>query len=328
LARRDKYRTLSELGEDWLLEFILRTLKPVGGGRLEPGDDAVELTLQGRIIVSGDMLVSSTDIPPGMTLRQAGAKAIVSVVSDFAAKAAQPLYFLVELGLPGGMRAEEFAELWSGITEAARLYGGEVVGGDVNQAAEVLVGVVGIGLSESPISRRGARPGDVLAVTGLFGRTFTGLHAALNSVGDEKWRPLLDAVYNPRPRLKEGLAIGRAGLASSSIDSSDGLESCLHELSKWSGVGFEVTDPPVDPLAREYALDMGLNLLDAVFRGGEEYELVVTIPPERMSEAQVLLRGIGSTLIPIGETIVGRDISVWLEGKRYILTGKGWRHFR
>ncbi|MEM0381557.1 MAG: thiamine-phosphate kinase [Nitrososphaerota archaeon] len=320
-------RSLVELGEDWILSKILKSLKPISEGRLQVGDDAVEIPSSGLLVVSGDMFFASTDAPPGMKPRQMGSKAIVSVVSDFAAKAAQPLYFIVELGLPGKMRGDEFLELWSGILEAGRDYGGEVVAGDTNQALEISIGVVGIGVSEKPIPRGGARPGDILAVTGLFGKTYTGLHAAFHSNLEERWRPLLDAIYNPRPRIREGLAIGRARLATASIDSSDGLEACLFELSRWSGVGFEVTDPPIDPLAREYVSAYNLDVVEAVFRGGEEYELVLTIPRESFDEAASILKGLGSRLIPIGEAKPDRSIVAWIDGKTYHLSGRGWRHF-
>ncbi|GBC71905.1 Thiamine-monophosphate kinase [Candidatus Calditenuaceae archaeon HR02] len=320
-------KALEELGEDWIISMILKSLKPIEKGRLQIGDDAVELSINGQIVVSGDMLVASTDVPPGMTHYQIGSKAVVSVVSDFAAKAAQPLFFVIELGLPKEMRGNEFLELWSGILEAGRAYGGEVVAGDTNQAREILVGVVGIGYSEAPIPRRGARPGDILAVTGEFGKTYTGLHAAFNSNTEEKWRPLLDAVFNPKPRIREGLAIGKAKLATASIDSSDGLEACLFELSQWSGVGFRVTDPPIDPLAAEYAAAYSLDIFEAIFRGGEEYELVLTIPRDSFDDALAVLRGLGCRLIPIGEATREKSIVAWLEGKRYELSGRGWRHF-
>lgn len=322
-------RSLSELGEDWLISHILKSLKPTGVSRLQVGDDAVEVSVQGReVVVSGDMLVSSTDIPPGMTHRQAGSKAVVSVVSDFAAKSAQPLYFVVELGLPREMRGREFIELWAGVLETARRYGGEVVAGDTNQSCEIVIGVVGVGYSESPISRSGARPGDILAVTGLFGKTYTGLHAAFNSNLEEKWHPLLDAIYNPRPRLREGLEIGKARLATAAIDSSDGLEACLYEISRWSGVGFQVTDPPIDPVAQEYATRFNIDLVEAVFRGGEEYELVLTVPRSRFKEAEELMKSIGTQLIPIGEATRERSIRVSFDGRNFELRGKGWRHFR
>ncbi|MEM0482078.1 MAG: thiamine-phosphate kinase [Nitrososphaerota archaeon] len=320
-------KTLSELGEDWIVSKILESLKPIKKGRLQIGDDAVEITVDEKIVVSGDMLVASTDVPPGMTSRQTGSKAVVSVVSDFAAKAAQPLFFVVELGLPREMRGDEFLELWTGILETARTYGGEVVAGDTNQAKEVSVGVVGIGYSEAPIPRRGARPGDILAVTGEFGKTYTGLHAAFNSNTENRWKSLLEAVFNPRPRLREGLAIGKARLATASIDSSDGLEACLYELSQWSGVGFRVTDPPIDPVAAEYITTYNLDMFNAVFRGGEEYELVLTIPRESLNDAVATLRELGCRLIPIGEATREKSIIAWLDGKRYELSGRGWRHF-
>lgn len=321
-------KSLEELGEEWALSKIISAIRTILGGRLGIGDDAVELPVNNKIIVSGDMLVSSTDVPPGMTPRQTGVKAVTSVVSDFAAKGAQPLFFITELGLPKTMKGSEFSELLSGILDAASFYGGRVVAGDTNQANEIVIGVVGIGYSDSPLPRSGARPGDIVAVTGFFGKTYTGLHAAFNANLEEKWKPLIESILNPKARLVEGLTISRAHLATASIDSSDGLEACLYELSHWSQVGFRITDPPIDPLAQEYAETYGLDLIEAVFRGGEEYELVVTIPREKFEEAASLLKEKGCNLIPIGEATNNMLINLELGGKSFELRGRGWTHFR
>lgn len=321
-------KELSELGEDWVLERILGSLSSPQNTRLRIGDDAVELCVGERIVVSGDMLVESTDVPPGMSPRQIGLKAVTSVISDFAAKGAEPSYFIVELGLPIRLRGRDFLELWKGILEAAEKYGGQVVGGDTNEAKEIIIGVTGIGKAHNPVPRTCARPGEILAVTGPFGKTYAGLHAALQGLDNPRWRPLLEAVYEPKARLKEGLALANAGIPTAAIDSSDGLEACLHELSVMSGVGFFVERLPLDPLAEEYVRDHGLDPIEAVFRGGEEYELVLTLPASRLDEALTRLSYLGSTLIPIGRVVAERGVVVETSGGVIELRGKGWRHFR
>ncbi len=321
-------KELRELGEDWVLERILGSLSSPQSTRLKIGDDAVELCVGEKIVVSGDMLVESTDVPPGMSRRQIGLKSVTSVISDLAAKGAEPLYFIVELGLPAKLRGREFIELWNGILEAAERYGGTVVGGDTNEAGEIVIGVTGIGMAHNPVPRAGARPGEILAVTGPFGKTYAGLHAAIRGLNDPRWRPLLEAVYEPKARLKEGIALANAGIPTAAIDSSDGLEACLHELSLMSGVGFIVERLPLDPLAEEYLRDQGLDLIEAVFRGGEEYELVLTLPASKLEEALTRLSHLGSTLTPIGRVVAEMGVKVETRGGVIKLGGKGWRHFR
>jgi thiamine-monophosphate kinase len=321
-------KALGELGEEWVLREILASLSDVPALRLGVGDDAVELRGAEDMVVAGDMLVESTDVPLGMSHRQIGMKAVTAVASDFAAKGAEPQYFFVELGLPASMKGREFRDLWGGILSASKMYGGVVVGGDTNEAKEIVVGVVAIGRAINPISRKGARPGDILAVTGLFGKTYAGLHAAFSGNRDPKWRPLLDAVYEPRARLREGVELARAGLATSSIDSSDGLEACLRELSDMSGVGFIVERLPLDPLAEEYVRVHGLDLYEAVLRGGEEYELVLTVPSSRLEDAARLLEGLGCSLIPVGKAVEDRTVTIRSGNSEMELRGKGWRHFK
>lgn len=318
---------ISDVGESWLLKFIISRLSKIEGSKLSPGDDAFDFIIPGRAICSGDTLVEHTDIPPGMTLRQAGRKAIVAVISDLAAKGAYPQYIVIQLGLREDMELAQFEELWAGFEDACNEYCVKIVGGDTNESNELIISVFGIGFAENLIPRTGARPGDIVATTGLFGTTYTGLHALFNLITDEKWNRLRESVLYPRARLLEGITIARSGLATSSIDSSDGLATSLQQLSQASDVGFFIDKLPTDPLAAEYADQYGLDLFDAVMFGGEEYELIVTLPESAINKINTELSKHGSKLIPIGTTTEKKELAVdWQGSIRKVISG-GWEHF-
>ena len=122
-------------------------------------------------VLKTDMLVAKTDVPDGMTLWQAARKAVIMNVSDFAAKGAQPQAALVSLGLPRTLSPEDLSAIAGGLDAGAREYNCYVVGGDTGEACDLIVAVelFGVAQKERLMLRCAANPGDVLAVTGLFG---------------------------------------------------------------------------------------------------------------------------------------------------------------
>ncbi|MEM3897104.1 MAG: thiamine-phosphate kinase [Nitrososphaerota archaeon] len=321
-------RRLRDLGERWLLDWIRGRLDECEGASLPPGDDAADMLFEGRLIMSCDMLAKSTDIPEGMSLRDAGFKAVTAATSDVAAKGGAPVAYLISLMLPGDMLLEDFQELWAGLEEAAKLYGGRIVGGDLSSGDEIIIDVACIGKADRTISRIGARPGDILAVTGEFGSQAAGLHALLAGVrGDLLAERVIKSFSRPIARVREGVELARTGAASSSIDSSDGLARSLHELCRLNDVGFIIDEPPVSRDAKEYAARYGLDLFSLVFYGGEEYELVVTIKPLLFDAAREAVERAGGRLIAIGRASEDKAIKVRWRGEWRILEDKGYQHF-
>ncbi len=318
---------ISEIGETELLKFIIGRISKIENSKLNPGDDAFDFIADKRIVCSGDTLVEHTDIPPGMTFRLAGRKAIVAVISDLASKGATPRYIVTELGLRREMYIREFEELWAGLEDACHEYGVKIVGGDTNEANELVISVFGIGFSDNPIPRTGAKPGDIVAVTGLFGATYTGLHALFNQVADKRWEKLRESVLRPRAKLYEGIEFSKSGVVTSSIDSSDGLAASLQQLSQASNVGFMIENLPIDPLAAEYAKEFGLDVFDVVMFGGEEYELIITLPESAIEELSHRILKLGSQLIPIGRVTEKTEIKVCWKGEEKKIIGGGWEHF-
>ncbi|GBC69157.1 Thiamine-monophosphate kinase [archaeon HR01] len=316
---------LSQLGERYLVRYIVSRLGTPQNSILQPGDDAAGFLWTGGLVTCMDVLVAETDVPPGMGWERAGWKAVVAAISDLASKSAKPVYLLTGLGLSPEMTFRDFTELWSGIEKAAEHYGASIIGGDVNECSRPFVAVTAMGETSKPLTRYGARPGDLVACTGLFGATAAGLHAVLKGNTAEADPRLLEKVYTPQARLTEGLTLGRVGGVTSCIDSSDGLAESLHCIAEASGVGVVLTSEPVDPLAIRYAEENSLDIFQLVMYGGEEYELVFTFSEGRLD---VLREGLGDRLHVIGKVVAGSGVFLDRGGVRVEIPRLGWEHFR
>jgi len=273
--------------------------------------------------------VEHTDVPAGMTYRQAARKAVAMCVSDFAAKGARPDSFVVSLGLKKGVSQEQVDALASGFRDAEKEWDVLLVGGDTNEAKELVIDCAMVGFAKRLVFRRGARPGDALVVTGLFGyppaglRILNGSAVATGEFGEKSRASVLD----PTPSLEVGVAL--CPFLSSSMDSSDGLARSLHTLATESGVGFEVTVLPVAAGVREFAEANGLRVEELVLEGGEEYVIVGTIPKSRITSAREAVRRAGGALFEIGKaTSEGGQVVRTTGKKRRHIRDVGWTHLR
>ena len=274
------------MGERKIIEIIASHLEAMPNSPVPFGDDvsAVNIDQKQVAVLKTDMLVGKTDVPPNMSLWQAARKALVMNISDFASKGVQPTAALVSLGLPRGLMQKDIEEIARGLNAGAREYGAYVIGGDTGEASDLIISVSLYGTAEKTalMLRNGAKPGDILAVTGFFGKSAAGLRLLVDnySASADLRDVLSGAVCMPKARLKEGLALSRSGAVSASIDSSDGLAWSLHEIGKMSNVGFLVNSVPVADEVRRFAEFNHLDPLELALYGGEEYELVVTIKPK------------------------------------------------
>jgi thiamine-monophosphate kinase len=278
-------------------------------------------------ILKTDMLVGSTDIPPGMSLSQAARKSVVATVSDFAAKGVLPKALLVSLGLKRKVSRTIVRQIASGLDQASREYGCTIVGGDTNRANDLVIDLIGIGFA-SPrhvIRRRGAKPGDIVVVTGEFGKTAAGLHVLLSRRWNPaKFRSLTRSVLHPVARLELGVALANSGAATGSIDSSDGLAWSLYELARASRVNIRIEKIPIARDAIEYAKLRQLDPNELALYGGEEYEIIATISPKKYVP---LTRKIPS-LIRIGKVERGTGlVSAFVGNDLHWIEPRGWDHF-
>ena len=326
--------TVGEIGERRLIDLMMRHLTPMPGMPVPFWDDVSAVSLgKGRAaILKTDMLVWETDVPEGMTHFQAARKAVVMNFSDLGSKGVSPLAFLVSLGLPRSLSAEAVEEMARGFDAGAQEYGAYVIGGDTNEAGDVIISGTAYGGADEKklMKRKGAQPGDVLATTGSFGKTAAAFKILLEGyTAPPKLRvPLLESVYTPKARVEEGVALAESGAVSASMDSSDGLAISLHDLSRSSGVGFRVDRLPASQEAEEFAELHGLPLRDLVLYGGEEYELVFTVKPGELDAARAALRRVGCSLFEIGEATADRRIVYVENGVEKPVKHRGWEHFK
>jgi len=322
------------LGEKKIIQIIQEQLDVMPSLVLGFKDDVSAISIDGDrlAVLKTDMLVGETDVPPGMSLKQAARKAVVMNVSDFAAKGVPPLVMLVSLGLPRAFKEDDVKETGAGLNEGAREYGVYVIGGDTNEASDLIISCFLLGFSEKErlVSRCGARPGDIVAVTGEFGKTAAGLKILLEGLSAPKKieKKLKEAVLLPKARLKEGLILSRTGGLTASIDSSDGLAWSLYELSDASNVGFIINRVPVAKEAVEFARIHNLDPWELSLYGGEEYELIVTVKPELWEKTKREIERSGGALMKIGVATEERRIRLQVDGETRIIKRKGWEHFK
>ncbi|MBX5326512.1 MAG: thiamine-phosphate kinase [Candidatus Bathyarchaeia archaeon] len=298
------------------------------------GDDVAGVDIgRGMVaVLKTDMFVGKTDMPPAMNFWQAARKAVVMNVSDFSVKGVKPTALLVSLGLPLNFSKADVEQLAEGLNAGAREYGAYVIGGDTNEASDLIIScsLFGIVKKRFLMLRDGAEAGDIVAVTGVFGRTSAGLKVLLEglAVSSRIKRFLLEAVLLPKARLKEGLALAATGAVSASIDSSDGLAWSLYELKKASGTGFLIDNLPVAPEVLEFAKLNRVDPQPLALYGGEEYELVVTIKPKLWNKAVAAVKRVGGSLIRIGKVTKDAEVALQVGGRTVPIEPKGWEHFK
>jgi thiamine-monophosphate kinase len=330
------------LGERALIRLIIEELKRDPEELLGLGmDDAVAKDLRKDrmdgteiLVAHTDMLTESMDMPPGMSYRQLARKAVVANLSDLASKGARPFGLLFAWGLPKGFRAKDVIELAKGLNDGALENETYILGGDLGEAKELTLAGFAIGFArrDGLMRRSGAKPGHILALTGLMGWTALGFKILFE--GLEAPRELRDKalkfLYEPRARVKEGLALAKIGGSKiGCMDVSDGLALSLHQLTSSSRVGAIIDSVPMDEILRSFALEHGLDPLHlCLYQGGEEYELLLSLPEELFEDAQRSLRPLGCNLHRIGYVTAERRIILKAEGREEDIKPLGWEHLK
>jgi len=300
----------------------------VRSGYSRIGDDVAVFPVRGKkVVLKVDMLVESTDVPKGMSYRQAARKAIAMCVSDFAAKGVRPDSFMVSLGLRRGTTEEQVSQLGRGFRDAEEKWGVQLVGGDTNEAKQLVIDCVMVGFAEKVVERTGARLGDILVTTGLFGYQPAGLKVMLEGAKAEgRIRTVMvKSVTEPSPNVEVGIALAR--YLTSAMDSSDGLSRSLHTLANESGVGFELDRLPAALGTAKFAKDNGLSLQDLVMAGGEEYAIVGTVSPKKLAPAMEAAGRAGGELLAIGRATREKGKIFLSSGASKIeIADEGWTH--
>jgi thiamine-monophosphate kinase len=286
------------------------------------GDDCAVLRLGDRSwALASDMLVCGHHFKGWATPEDVGYKAVAVNVSDVAAMGGTPRFVLAS---GGAADPETTLRCMRGVLEACEAFGVYPLGGDTTRAEALTVDVAILGqLDAKPVLRSGARPGDLLAVTGELAASAAGL-LSLESEDSGPQR-LVNKHLRPEPRVEEGRAASRLGVGAM-IDLSDGLASDARHLCERSRVGCRV-DLDLLPVAadtRSFLTSLGHEPEIVAATGGEDYELLISAPQPVM---EGLAESVGVPVTVIGEVTDGVAGLVFVRGGEVVEGLSGWDHF-
>ncbi len=340
-------RFIEDLGETGLIERISKRFKTgaiagaVCGACIAAGageDDCALIDMDAAravvgagaeyryLVITTDTVQKSTHFPRGMSPFQMGWTAVAVNLSDIAAMGAHPFAFVIAMGIPEHTELSALDEVVSGIEACASAYELAVVGGDITRSKELIMTGTCLGFATTPVKRDSAKPGDLLCVTGTLGNAAAGLKMI---EGGMKFSPDIESVaksalFQPVPRVREGIALADSGMVTSMMDISDGLALSLAELGRRSHVGFELYEDKIPVLSHEVPREL------ALYYGGD-YELLFTLDAgagtgeEKLKELQSEL---GVNVSIIGRVMPEEAGIYFKKGTvREEIAIKGYQHF-
>jgi thiamine-monophosphate kinase len=310
-----------------LIESLRQVLNPGGPRTLRwIGDDAAVVRARPYAVTSVDTMVDGVHFRRGeLTPEEIGHRALGAALSDLAAMAALPGEAYLSLTLPPGMGHAEAVALARGAQRLAQRHGVGILGGDITAARELMISVTVVGWADDPaelVARSGARPGDLVAVTGALGGAGAGLaliegRASGSGLADAVRARLRDRYARPAPRLEAGRWLSECG-ATAMIDISDGLATDARHLALASGVVVELDLQrlPLDDGVGAIAAELGRDAGELAATAGEDFELCVTLTGRGLERAAT---GVGA-ITCIGQVRAGEP-GLSLPGARAALAG-------
>ena len=320
-------------------DLIARFFAPIAGpGALGLKDDAACLTPPPGcdLILTKDALVACVHFFPDDPPEAIARKALRVNVSDLAAKGADPLGFLLALALPIGVETDWIARFAQGLGEDAVRWAIPLLGGDtVKTPGPAMVSVTALGTAPigRMVPRTGVRAGDLIFVSGTIGDSALGLQARLSpqrfaALSQGARAHLLARYLDPEPRL--ALAPVLRAHASAGMDVSDGLVGDVTKMLKASGVSavIRLCDAPLSDAARE-AIAMETALFETAMTGGDDYELLVAVSPQKAKVLQEDARAAGVPLTLFGEAMAGAGPPRFIgaDGAQMIFARGSFSHF-
>ncbi len=328
--------------EGELIELV-RTMTaraPALGVRRGIGDDCAVLdtTGGGTLLATTDLLVEDVHFRRRWAEpADLGWKAIAVNLSDIAAMGGVPRWALVALACPEATRADEVEAFYEGALALAGAHDVAIVGGDTSASpAGWMINVTLLGEAvHAPLLRSTARPGDIVAVTGTLGRSGAGLavlerDTAPAGVDAALLADVTDAHLRPRPRVPEGRWLAATGAVTAMMDLSDGLGIDLARLAEASGVGARVNVDrlPVDAATAAVADVLGTSARGWATSAGEDYELLLTCPPDAFARLRTgLAEACGTSLTAIGDIVAGHGVRWVDERGDDAAVAPGFEHF-
>jgi thiamine-monophosphate kinase len=321
-------------------DLIARYFAPLAEGRAGAEgltDDAAFLTLDPdqELVVTADAVVAGVHFleqdPPALVAR----KALRVNLSDLAAKGARPLAYFMTAAFPPGIDEAWLADFCAGLAADQAEFGIALMGGDTTSTPGPLTLSI-TALGQVPrgraLKRRAATVGDAVVVSGTLGDAALGLLAlrgGFAGLAAAERQHLIDRYHLPRPRTGLGPMLAEAGLAHAAIDVSDGLVADLGHICETSGLGAEIETGRV-PLsaAAAAALSGQPELMARILTGGDDYEILFTVPAGNLDAVADLGRRLGLPLTVIGRMTRGSGVRVvGTDGAEIALDSAGYRHF-
>ena len=332
--------------EDHLIRRITRVIPSFLGSKelragvpIGIGDDAMAIRTRGKrdLVITVDAFVEGVHfLAEKHPAESVGYKALARATSDLAAMGAAPRYFLLTLALPKVRTGQWLDTMLGGMRKAARSLGLRLVGGDTTESSLISMSVTVIGeiVPSRAVVRSGAKPGDTIFVSGTLGRAQLGLELLQHGLTrNRRFESLLETHLYPRVRIELGAWLAAHRLASAMIDISDGLSADLARLCTASAVSARIYEdriPCVEIPAGARRLKGVGRLSDPLtmaLQGGEDYELLFTVPKRKLRELQDAPAAKG--LRAIGEIRRGSGMSlVTAKGTTRVLKPLGWDPFR
>ena len=341
-----KLTEISQLGEFGLIDRLTKDLPHHNPSTVRSvGDDAAVLRYPGDVdeLVTTDLLVEGIHFDlTYMPLKHLGYKAAVVNFSDIYAMNGHPRQIVVSLAISSRFAVEHLEELYAGIRLACDIYGVDLVGGDTTASRSGLVisiTCIGEAAPDAVVTRDGAKDTDLICVSGDLGSAYMGLQLLerekVASKGIKDFQPefggkeyLIERQLKPEARRDIVTALAEAGIKPTAMmDISDGLSSELLHICKQSDTGCRIYEEriPIDYQPAIMAEELGMNLVTAALNGGEDYELLFTIPLSRHEDVSKIkgVSVIGHICKPeMGCAMVTRD------GGEIELKAQGWNHWQ
>jgi len=335
---------IEDLGEIRLIERIVKgfhgdkQIVPVGAGEDDCAVIDIEKAKAGYkyLIVTTDTLQESTHFPAGISPFQMGWSIVAVNLSDIAAMGAYPFAFTIAMGIPAQTETSFVDELVAGIEKCAFSYNAVVVGGGITRSKELILNGTCIGFADNPVRRSRARVGDLICVTGSLGNAALAVKVIKGEleVPDRVGAVAKRALFQPVPRVNEGVLIANSGVATAMIDISDGLALSIAEIAKRSNVGAELYENDIPILSEEIRRDESLNLSKrerrelACYYGGD-YELLFTIDPKALQNEELMKRLKREVQMSIIGKVVPPEEGIYFKKgeTKEMMEMKGYQHF-